>query len=93
MLNRTYNNIIRIIGFVFTMGFVAVKILGIIDKSWWYVFVPIIITSLFLKHEEHIYIVRNAEEIEELEGISEDDVEPENDDDSDEEPLGPSTIV
>ena len=83
MLNRTYNNIIRLIGFTVTMGFVVLEILGIIDKSWWYILIPIVLTWFFARgEEEHIYIVRNAEEIEEIEGIDEDDVEPENDDSS-----------
>lgn len=84
MLNRTYNNIIRLIGFLFTLGFVVAKIMNLITQSWWYILIPIILTFIFSKEtEEHIYIVKNASEIDEIENINEDDVEPDDSTDSD----------
>lgn len=87
MLNRTYNNIIRIIGFVYTMALLALMILGIVVKPWWYVLIPIVITYLFSgKKEERIYMVNRTEDIEDIEnGEYSEDSDDDDDDFSDSE--------
>ena len=84
MLNRTYNNIVRLLGFITVIFFIVAKVLGWTNQPWMVIWVPILLTFFFgSKDEEHIYMVKNAEEIEEIEGIDEDDVEPQDPEDDD----------
>lgn len=88
MLNRTYNNIVRLLGFITTIFVIVAKVLGWTDQPWLVVWIPILLTLFFgSKDEEHIYLVKSAEEIEEIEGIDEDDVEPQDPEDDDEDSL------
>lgn len=47
MSNKTYNNIISLIGFLFTIGFVVCKIIGLISASWWLIVVPFVLVVVF----------------------------------------------
>ena len=91
MLNRTYNNIIRLLGFLTTVVVVIAKVLGWTDQSWMIIWIPILLTFLFgSKDEEHIYMVKNVQEIEDNEGIEPDDVEPQEPEDDDNDQIPPS---
>lgn len=55
MSNKTYNNIVNLLCFIATIGFVIIKIIDLkpaSDKSWWFVVVPYIIAVLFHKDED-----------------------------------------
>ncbi len=45
--NKTYNNLITIIAFIFTLGFVGCKLFGILNNSWWLIVVPWILVVFF----------------------------------------------
>ena len=47
MSNKTYNNIISLISFLATLGFIVCKIIGIITASWWFVIVPFLLAAIF----------------------------------------------
>lgn len=91
MLNRTYNNIIRLLGFLVTVLVVIAKVLGWTDQSWLVIWIPILLTFLFgNKDEEHIYMVKNVQELEDIEGIESDDVEPQDPENEDPPPSKPN---
>lgn len=55
MSNKTYNNIVNLLCFIATIGFVIIKIIDLkpaSDKSWWFVVVPYVIAVLFHKDED-----------------------------------------
>ena len=55
MSNKTYNNIVNLLCFIATIGFVIIKIIDLkpaSDKSWWFVVVPYITAVLFHKDED-----------------------------------------
>lgn len=47
MSNKTYNNIISLISFLATLGFIICKIIGLISASWGLVVVPFILAVIF----------------------------------------------
>ena len=47
MSNKTYNNIISLISFLATLGFIVCKIIGILTASWWFVIVPFLLAAIF----------------------------------------------
>ena len=47
MSNKTYNNIISLISFLATLGFIICKIIGLISASWGVVVVPFILAVVF----------------------------------------------
>ena len=38
--NKTYNNLIALLAFIFTLGFIGCKLFGILNNSWWLIVVP-----------------------------------------------------
>ena len=38
--NKTYNNLIALLAFIFTLGFIGCKLVGILNNSWWLIVVP-----------------------------------------------------
>ena len=47
MTNKTYNNITALLSFITTVGFVVLKLLDVITKSWWYIVVPWVLAVVF----------------------------------------------
>lgn len=47
MSNKTYNNIISLISFLATLGFIICKIIGLISAPWGLVVVPFILAVVF----------------------------------------------
>lgn len=52
MSNKTYNNIISLLSFLATLGFIICKILGLITASWWFVAVPFVLAVFFRVGDE-----------------------------------------
>lgn len=52
MSNKTYNNIISLISFLATLGFIVCKIIGILTASWWFVIVPFFLAAVFHAESE-----------------------------------------
>lgn len=52
MSNKTYNNIISLISFLATLGFIVCKIIGILTASWWFVIVPFLLAAVFHAESE-----------------------------------------
>ena len=47
MSNKTHNNIISLLSFIVTIGFVVLKILKLTDSSWWMIAVPWALSIFF----------------------------------------------
>ena len=47
MSNKTHNNIISLLSFIVTIGFVVLKILKLTDSSWWMIVVPWVLSIFF----------------------------------------------
>lgn len=52
MTNKTYNNIIALLSFMTTIGFVILKIFDIITKSWWYGLIPFGLAVIFREGDD-----------------------------------------
>lgn len=50
--NKIYNRIIDIIGFLVTLAFVILQVLGILNVSWWWILVPLFLPSIFHADED-----------------------------------------
>ena len=50
--NKIYNRIIDIIGFLVTLTFIILQILGIINVSWWWILAFLFLPSLFHAGED-----------------------------------------
>ena len=56
MSNKTYNNIISLLSFLATLGFIICKIIDlepVASKSWWFVVVPFLIAAVFHAESEY----------------------------------------
>lgn len=55
MSDKTYNNIIALLSFLATIGFIICKIIGLITASWWFVIVPFFLAIIFRVEENDNY--------------------------------------
>lgn len=46
--NKTYNNLIALMSFIATLGFIVCKFMGLLEgRSWWWILVPWGLAVLF----------------------------------------------
>lgn len=50
--NKTYNNLIALLAFLFSLGFVVCKLFGILTNSWWVIIVPWLLVLFFSKGDD-----------------------------------------
>lgn len=54
-LNKVYNRILDFLGFLMTIFFIVIKLLNLIDLSWWWILVPLFLPGFFHADEEDNY--------------------------------------